>query len=380
MMETTTRKVEGIGGCRFGLNTQLADIQTRMQVHIPKLDKVCFALYDAREHLLRSYADSSSLSLSLTHYEAPLSSLPYLKKSIESRSPAVLNDVSRLHPSPHVNSLIEEGYYSSVAIPTFLEQIFRGFIFLNSHQKDAFCPSDIEVVKPYLRILETAIFSEYQLVTALIDKSNKLVARSQVYQKESFSHKQRVSTYTNIIALALADDYGFDDEFVEHLTLFSQYHDMGKVMVPPELLCKQQPLTWEETDTLRKHIIYGEEIVNQFINDLNASDHLSAQLMRDVVSYHYEFLDGSGYPHHLSGNAIPISAKIVCVANIFDALTTHKPYKQAWSVPYALLELEKMVCDGKLDADCVNALRDHQHQLKSIIQRYPERDPLEGLY
>ncbi|MEF1289031.1 HD-GYP domain-containing protein [Vibrio sp. M260118] len=379
-MKTTTRKVEEYAQCQFGLNDQFADIQTRMQVHLPKLDKVSFALYDEREHLLKSYADSSSLSLSLTHFEAPLSSLPYLKKSIESRSKAFLNDVNCLHPSPHIDSLLEEGYHSSVAIPTFVGSSFKGFIFLNSYQKQAFCPHDIEVVKPYLKMLEAAIFSEYQLITALIEKSNKLVARSPVYQKESFSHKQRVSTYTNIIALALADLYGFDDEYVEHLTLLSQYHDMGKVMVPPELLCKQLPLTWEETQTLREHIRYGEEIVNRFVSELNASDHLSAQLMRDVVSYHYEFLDGSGYPHHLNGNTIPISAKIVCVANIFDALTTHKPYKQAWSVPYALLELEKMVCEGKLDASCVNALREQQHQLKSIIQRYPERDPSEGLY
>ncbi|KGY11729.1 phosphohydrolase [Vibrio tubiashii] len=379
-MKTTTRKVEEYAQCQFGLNNQFADIQTRMQVHLPKLDKVSFALYDEREHLLKSYADSSSLSLSLTHFEAPLSSLPYLKKSIENRSKAFLNDVRYLHPSPHIDSLLEEGYHSSVAIPTFVGSSFKGFIFLNSNQKQAFCPHDIEVVKPYLKMLEAAIFSEYQLITALIEKSNKLVARSPVYQKESFSHKQRVSTYTNIIALALADRYGFDDEYVEHLTLLSQYHDMGKVMVPPELLCKQLPLTWEETQTLREHIRYGEEIVNRFVSELNASDHSSAQLMRDVVSYHYEFLDGSGYPHHLNGNTIPISAKIVCVANIFDALTTHKPYKQAWSVPYALLELEKMVCEGKLDANCVNALREQQHQLKSIIQRYPERDPSEGLY
>jgi len=379
-MEVTTREVEANVTCQHLLNRQLASIQERIKVHLPKLDKVCFALYDTREHLLRSYADSSSLSLSLIHYEAPLSSLPYLKKCIENRTATILSDIESLHPSPYISSLIEDGFQSSVAIPTFIGHQFRGFVFLNSHQKDAFCHSGIELVKPYLNMLEATIFSEYQLVHRLVDKANKLIARSPVYQRESISHKQRVSSYTNIIALELADRYDFDDEFVEHLTLFSQYHDLGKVKISPELLCKQQALTTEEITKLRGHILYGEELVEEFIEECDASEHRSAQLLREVISFHYEFLDGSGYPRQLSGGAIPISARIVCVANIFDALTTHKPYKQACSVPYALLELEKMVYDNKLDADCVNALRDRQHQLKAIIHRYPERDPLEGPY
>lgn len=379
-MEVTSREVEANITCHHLLNRQLAHIQERIKVHLPKLDKICFALYDTREHLLRSYADSSSLSLSLIHFEAPLSSLPYLKQCIESRTVTILPDIDCLRSSPYINSLVEDGYQSSVAIPAFNAQQFRGFVFLNSHHKDAFNESGIEAVKPYLNMLEATIFSEYQLVDRLVEKANKLVARSPVYQRESISHKQRVSSYTNLIALELADRYDFDDEFVEHLTLFSQYHDLGKVMISPELLCKQQALAAEEVAELRRHVIYGEDLVAKFITELEADNHRSAQLFCDIVSFHYEFLDGSGYPHQLCAGAIPISAKIVCVANIFDALTTHKPYKQACSVPYALLELEKMVFDNKLDTDCVNALRKHQIQLDTIIQRYPERDPLEGLY
>ncbi|WP_239424305.1 HD domain-containing phosphohydrolase [Vibrio galatheae] len=366
--------------CQHDLNHQLAEIQQRIKVQLPSLDKISFALYDTREHLLRSYADSSSTSLSTTHYEAPLCALPYLKQCIESRSPACLSEISSLRPSPHITALLAKGYHSSVAIPTFNGQVFRGFIFLNSHQANAFNPADIEQVKPYLQMLESRIFFEYQIVQSIIEKANTLVARSPVYQRESVSHKQRVSSYTNIIALALADRYDFDDEFVEHLTLFSQFHDLGKVKISPELLCKQRSLTADETYALRKHISYGEELVDDITKELNAADHPSAQLLREVVSCHYEFLDGSGYPRHLTRGAIPISARIVCVANIFDALTTHKPYKQACSVPYALLELEKMVSDGKLDSDCVNVLREHQHQLKAIIHRYPERDPMDGCY
>ncbi len=379
-MEVLTTNIGALEAYQCGLSHQLSEIQKRMKVHQPKLAKVCFALYDSRDHLLRSYADSSSLSLRMAHYEAPLSSLPYLKSCLESRTEAYLSELSELHPSPHVRALLGEGFHSSVAMPIFAEQRFCGFLFLNSHYPDAFTQSDIKALKPYLKMLEVAIFSEYQLVHLLVEKLSKLIARSPVYQRESFSHKQRVAAYTNMIALALADHYDVDDEFVEHLTLFAQYHDIGKIRLSPELLCKQQVLTEDEVNQLRQHIIFGEEIVEQLIAELNAVDHPSAILLHDVISYHYEFLDGGGYPRQLQADEIPLGARIVCVANIFDAMTTHKPYKQGCSVPYALLELEKMVAMNKLDARCVDALRSHQHQLKSILERYPERDPMEGLY
>ncbi|BCZ99580.1 hypothetical protein V130003_05630 [Vibrio cholerae] len=93
------------------------------------------------------------------------------------------------------------------------------------------------------------------------------------------------------------------------------------------------------------------------------------------MAYHHEFLDGSGYPFGLVSDQIPIPARIIAVANIFDALTAHRPYKQAQSIPHALLELEKMVSDGKLDRHCVNALRENQEELKEIVARFPEQDP-----
>jgi HD-GYP domain-containing protein (c-di-GMP phosphodiesterase class II) len=90
------------------------------------------------------------------------------------------------------------------------------------------------------------------------------------------------------------------------------------------------------------------------------------------MTYQHENLNGSGYPYGLEDIDIPIAAKIVAVANVFDVMTTHHPYRQAWSIPYALLELEKLVYQGLLSRECVNALRDHQDYLKQIIHKYPE--------
>ncbi len=86
-------------------------------------------------------------------------------------------------------------------------------------------------------------------------------------------------------------------------------------------------------------------------------------------------MDGSGYPFGLVSDQITIPARIIAVANIFDALTAHRPYKQAQSIPHALLELEKIVSDGKLDRHCVNTLRENQEELKKIVASFPEQDP-----
>lgn len=359
------------------LNEQMTGLLERMQVHHPALDHLSFALYDDRDHLLRSYADSTSLSLNITHYEAPLSSLPTLRQSLQSRSPVILTHLTTLRRSPHIESLLRDGYRSSATIPTFIHDRFLGFIFLNSYQESAFTPAALDTLKPYLEMMRLSIFSEYQLVDTLINCACKHAAQFPLYQRESRAHKQRVASFTHVIATGLALKYDLDDETIEHLSLFSQYHDIGKVTLPAELLCKPGKLTEVELATLREHVQAGEAIIHEFIEQAGASGHPSAELFLHIIAHHYEFLDGSGYPRHLKGNEIPLAARIVCVANIFDALITHRPYKQASSILYALLELEKMVQMGKLDRDCVNALREHQSELKAISERYPELDPSE---
>ena len=380
---TMEAAIERTAVCRpsqHPLNQQLVNLHKRMKVHHSHVDRVCFVLYDTRDHLLKTYADSAGLALSIAHDEVPISSLPALKQCIETRGYAVLSDLHCLRTSALIESLLNEGYQSSLVIPTFSSTQFRGFIFLISLDKNAFYEHDFAQLKPYLEMLQSAILSEFELVNELVEKAHRLVARSPVYQRESYAHKQRVADYTNRIALGLADQYDFDDEWVEHLTLFAQFHDIGKVMLPAELLCKQSPLTSQELILLQSHIFQGESLLEQLALELGEAQHPSIELFHDIIAYHYEFLDGSGYPRQLRAEEIPISARIVCVANIFDALTSHKPYKQAWSIPYALLELEKMVGEGKLDCDCVNVLREHQHLLKAIIARYPERDPKDGCY
>ncbi|MGD8171436.1 HD domain-containing phosphohydrolase [Vibrio sp. TRT 21S02] len=362
------------------LNAQLQSIKSRMSSHIPHLDRISFALFDEHEQTLRTYADSSLLSLQKAHYEASISRLPALKQCMESGVPRVLNDLTDMTPSPHITMLIECGYRSSAAIPLYQSGDFIGFAFLNSFTKAAFDLSIITRLKPYIDMIQFAVFSEYQLVHAIIECAEQVQRHSPVYHRESQAHKERIAFYARIIAANLADMYGFDDETVENISLFAQFHDLGKTRLPVTLLCKMAPLTSKELIQIRKHIQHGMDIIDEILEALGYPHHPSVLLLSQIMAHHHEFLDGSGYPDGLIGEEIPIAARIVSVANIYDAMTAHKPYRQACSAMHAILELEKMVHQGKLDKHCVEALRESQSILAEHASDFPEFDPKDGFY
>ncbi|WP_165310392.1 HD-GYP domain-containing protein [Vibrio ziniensis] len=359
------------------LNNQLADIHQRLRVAAPEIDRISFALYDDENDHLKTYADSTFHGFELMHYEFPLSELPTLKICSETGECRYLGDIpNQLNAKyPHTKWLIEQGYHSSLAVPVFQNKRFIGFIFLNSCKQHLFNESITESLKPFLDIIRFIVTSEYDLVHSLIDSASLVHSQSREHWQESSEHKERISRYAKVIALEVAHVYELDDEIIENIALFSKCHDIGKLSVPASLLTKSSSLGNEERDQLKDHVEKGVEMINQIIEEIGSPDHPCVSVLKEIVAYHHEFLDGSGYPYGLTQEDIPISARIITVANVFDALTSHRPYKQAWSVPFALLELEKMVANGKLDKHCVNGLRYHQEYLKRVIEAYPEPDP-----
>lgn len=172
----------------------------------------------------------------------------------------------------------------------------------------------------------------------------------------------------------MAPHYHLSDEEIENITQFSKFHDIGKLALPVTLLLKPDFLSEDEQKQLIGHIETGVAIIGGIIDSLKCTDNPCICLLKDIVSYHHEFLDGTGFPHGLKQDDIPVSARIIAVANVFDALTSKRTYKQAWDINFALLELEKMVFAGKLDRHCVTALHYYQDELKQIIDEFPEAD------
>jgi putative two-component system response regulator len=141
-------------------------------------------------------------------------------------------------------------------------------------------------------------------------------------------HIWRMAAY----ARALAEAIGWPEHLAERLELAAPIHDTGKIGIPDGILKAPRKLTEEEWVTMRQHSLIGYEI-------LQCSNTPIFKMAAEIALYHHEKWDGSGYPKGLAGDNIPQSAQIVAIADVFDALTMKRSYKEAWSVEASLEEM-----------------------------------------
>ena len=141
-------------------------------------------------------------------------------------------------------------------------------------------------------------------------------------------HSAHVAEYSKQIAKVM----GKDAEFQEHIFFLGMLHDIGKVLIPREILCKPARLDDEEWEEMKLHTLYGAEV----LEDFNGVENI-----REAALYHHERFDGNGYIFGLKGEEIPLEARIICVADAFDAMATDRSYRKHLSKEKILEELEK---------------------------------------
>ena len=177
---------------------------------------------------------------------------------------------------------------------------------------------------------------------------------------ETGLHVIRMSHYSRLLALAA----GFSVRHADELFNAAPMHDIGKIGIPDAVLLKPDRLDENEWAIMRSHVRMGAEILGEHDTPL-------LQLARSIALFHHEKYDGSGYPHRLAGEAIPIEARIVAIADVFDALTSVRPYKKAWPVEeaVALLHSEK---SRHFDPELVDLFVAQLPAVLEIKERYAE--------
>lgn len=164
-----------------------------------------------------------------------------------------------------------------------------------------------------------------ELNTTRMEIIRRLGRAAEYKDNETGLHVIRIGHFSRLLAQA----YGGNDGWVEMLLNAAPMHDVGKIGIPDNILLKPGKLNAEEWEIMKKHTVFGAEIIGDHPSPL-------LQMSYRIALTHHEKWDGSGYPKGLAGEEIPLEGRIVAVADVFDALTTVRPYKRAWSVADAV--------------------------------------------
>jgi putative two-component system response regulator len=199
-----------------------------------------------------------------------------------------------------------------------------------------------------------AIHSQLEALCGATGEVLELV--SHLRDAETGEHLDRIRLYSQLLAAELRQgQYGeqIDDAFLDDLFRASPLHDVGKIAIPDAILRKPGPLTADERAQMEQHTLIGEKILDRLINQEPGLNYF--RMAAEIARWHHESFDGSGYPDGLRGTAIPLAARIVKVADVFDALTSARVYKPSYT-PIVARDQIAVVERAKFDPDVVDAM------------------------
>jgi len=209
--------------------------------------------------------------------------------------------------------------------------------------------------EPYASVVSFTDITELrstveELQAARLEDLKRLALVSEYRDDDTNKHTGRVAHTAGLLASKL----GLDSELIATIRSAAALHDVGKIGIPDRILLKPGRLTAEEFEFIKTHTAIGERI-------LSDSDFPILKMASEIALAHHEHWDGRGYPSNLRGTAIPVSGRIVAVADAFDAMTHARPYKSAFSVRHAVAEIKR--CSGtQFDPQIVEAFLTLDHR------------------
>lgn len=343
---------------RSDITSRLTGLHDIVRGRHPAVHRIALVLYEPGSDLLRTFASSSDNGQNLRHYEAHLRAVPSLRALAAEHVPRVIDnlDLSLREPTVHSLWLKAQSYLSSYTVPVYAGDSLTAFLFFDSRERQAFAPDvtcDLDVIADILAQLYKLRLAAVNTLVGAVDVAKGL---ARIRDVETGAHLERMAGYSRLIAVALADGLDLSDEFIEYLYLFAPLHDIGKVGIPDRILLKPGKLDDEERRCMQQHVTVGVQLARNIIGDLGIDSDLAATVMLNVVAHHHERGDGSGYPQGLKMADIPIEARIVAVADVYDAISSERPYKPAWSEAECVAELRREAALKRLDPVCVEAL------------------------
>ncbi|MDH5357129.1 MAG: HD domain-containing protein [Gammaproteobacteria bacterium] len=357
---------------KIPLRDKLTEIHQRISTYFPFIVRISITIYDAKSNTLKTYLQSGDETI-LEHYQTTLDNVPSLKKVLEEGVPRVINRPLTVadNDHEHTRKIAQKDYAASYTLPMISDGKCYGFIFFNADEKNVFKKKVLTDIDMYAHIISLMVINELTTIQTLVAALRTVLYVTHTRDPETGEHLERMSRYSRLIATEIAEKYGLDDSYIEHLFMFAPMHDIGKTAIPDNILLKAGKLDSEEMEIMKRHSRIGRDMIDMLIDNFGMQRIEYIEMLSNVIEYHHEAIDGSGYPSGLKGNDIPLEARIVAVADVFDALTSERPYKEAWSNDRAIEKLKQLA--GKtLEQDCVNALLANMKEVESIQERFKE--------
>jgi len=302
-----------------------------------------------------------------------------LSEVFRRQEPRIINDYQDYFaqkPSSELTAmLLEEGIRSSMAYPLVVNGIGIGALIFASSTPNAYNGDLLAKARILANILAVAVEKTILVDDLILASITGLAKLVEAKDSETGLHLQRIQNYSKIIAEQLSTTSKYqrviDEQFIEDIYKFSPLHDIGKVGIADGILLKPAKLTEEEFAVMKRHTVIGAEVLKKSSNNLLRRGRHFFDMAIQIALGHHEKYDGTGYPYGLAGEAIPLSARIVSLADVFDALTSKRVYKQPIDIDVSF----KMVADesgSHFDPDIVQAMLDRRLDIIEICELYKE--------
>lgn len=298
-----------------------------------RADIVCIALFDdetGQIYMKESYGASYDF---ISNCEKVYSK-EFTRLIFKDKGPYLINPETQILPELG-RVIAPEGIAFGICVPLIIGGRLNGIISVFRKSNDQpFTASEVELISVLSGQAAAAIENAHLYEKLERSYLSMMVALSCVVESRDLytdKHMKDIAEYS----VDIANKMGLSEEEIENIRKAALLHDLGKVSIPDSILMKPGKLSEEEIEIIKRHPENGAKIIEP-VEPLKHA--------KDIIKYHQECYDGSGYPEGLKGEGIPLGARIVAVADAFGAMTTDRPYRKALSIEEAVKELKR--CSG----------------------------------
>ena len=236
-------------------------------------------------------------------------------------------------------------------------------IFMNIHTK---------LENNLATIIDQSVMKEEEIIKI---KDNTILGLSNLVEnrdKDNGNHVKRIMKYVELLCRQCVKNGVYadtiDEVYIQRLIKSVPMHDIGKIVVPDEILVKKGQLSVNDINQIQKHVTEGAKIVNEVLS--YEKDKKLVKMTENVVLFHHEKWDGTGYPKGLKNRSIPLSARIMAIADVFDALVTSRIYKEETLNIEDAFSLIKINSEKSFDPQLIKQFELIENEIKKVVEEY----------